>query len=86
MALALGEAHYFIFYRGAITRAYAADFSAVQGRAPYVLADNIVRMLICVSKVAGHHRTLDIFGVKRKRQYFFIPVLDFQPGKIDGRA
>ena len=83
MPLAVRKAHHLVFDGRAIARTNAADFSAVQGGATDIRADDFVCFFICIDQMAGNHGAVYTFVLKTKGNDFRIARLFFKRGKID---
>ncbi|MPN01848.1 hypothetical protein SDC9_149060 [bioreactor metagenome] len=86
MAGLIAKPHHLIFNAGAIARANALYFAAVQRRAADVVQDDAVGLLVGVGDVADHF----VFGTTRchkaERHDRLVAVLHFHLVKVDAAA
>ena len=74
----LREAHDLVLYARAVAGAYSLDFSGIEGRTPYVSANNLVSFFVCISYPAGDLVRHRLLGFKAEGHYMLVAVLNFK--------
>ena len=83
MPILVGKTHNFVLYRGAISRSYPLDASAVHGRAIQIVANNIVRFLHGHCEMTTELLLLNAVGMVGKGSGVGIAGLLFACVKVD---
>ncbi len=80
----IGKAHHFILDGRAVARAGALDHPGVEGGTVQVGADDLVRLLVGIGKVAGRLSARHPLRKEGKGVYVRFPLLDLQFRIVDG--
>ena len=85
MPVLIRKLYHLILNGRTVTRPGSLYDSRIDRRPVQIIADNLMRFLICVSQPAGHLVDLHILRIccERKRNDFFVSLLLFHLGKIN---